>query len=296
MGVKNLGSDFMSIKDFSNFVGITAASLRHYDNEDIFSPAKRGTENKNKYRYYSPMQITTVKMIRVLTDMGVPLGTIKELGQNRTPEKLLRLLNENRNRLEKEMCALQEKHAVISTFTELLNESMMARETELTVTQMPEKRILLGDINDFRGQTSFMREFLRFCNSPHEPEINTSLPIGGYFESMKAFLREPSRPTRFFSVDPKGNGKKAAGLYITGYTRGYYGQTNGLPEQIAAYAARNGFAFDGPVYNIYLSDEISEIDPEHYLLQVSASVAAPRRVPLPPPSVPSAEPQISRST
>jgi hypothetical protein len=34
--------------------------------------------------------------------------------------------------------------------------------------------------------------------------------------------------------------------------------------------------FDGPVYNIYLSNEISNADPDHYLLQVSAAVKEKR--------------------
>jgi len=74
------GKDFLSIKEFSKFVGITVDSLRHYDRKGVFKPAEYGTGIKNKYRYYAPTQITTVKMIRVLTEIGVPLQTIKELG------------------------------------------------------------------------------------------------------------------------------------------------------------------------------------------------------------------------
>jgi effector-binding domain-containing protein len=96
---------------------------------------------------------------------------------------------------------------------------------------------------------------------------------------MDEFLHQPSKPTRFFSIDPKGRQKKPAGLYLVGYTRGYYGQTGDLPQRMADYAMTNGLAFSGPVYNIYLSAEISEDDPDNYLLQVSASVSEPRRLP-----------------
>jgi len=41
---------------------------------------------------------------------------------------------------------------------------------------------------------------------------------------------------------------------------------------MAAYADINGLVFSGPVYNIYLADEISTVDPEQYLLQVSAAI------------------------
>jgi effector-binding domain-containing protein len=47
---------------------------------------------------------------------------------------------------------------------------------------------------------------------------------------------------------------------------------------MAAFAKKNGLVFSGPVYNVYLFDEISVIDPEQYLLQVSASVMETSRV------------------
>ena len=276
MNNKNIDVDFLTIKEFAESVGITAPSLRHYDNIGVFPSAKHGVEFENKYRYYSPMQITTVKMIRVLTEIGVPLKTIQELSQNRTPEKLLKLLIKHRNKIKEKIRFLQEIISVIGTFTELLNEAISVSETDITVSEMPPKQIILGDINDFSGNDSFYGAFLRFCKSAYEPKLNTSYPIGGYWDSMSAFLDKSSRPMRFFSLDPKGHEQKEAGLYLVGYTRGHYGQTNNLPNQMAAYAEKNGLIFTGPVYNIYLSDEISVADPEQYLLQVSASVRETR--------------------
>jgi len=108
MNNKNMDVDFLSIKKFAESVEITAASLRHYDKIGIFPPARRGVEFENNYRYYSLMQITTVKMIRFLTEIGVPLKTIKELSQDRTPEKLLKMLKKHRNEIKNKIHFLQE--------------------------------------------------------------------------------------------------------------------------------------------------------------------------------------------
>ena len=273
---KDLNNDFLCIKEFAQYEGITVESLRHYDRKGIFSPAKRGEDS---YRYYSPKQITTVRMLRVLKEIGVPLKTIKELMDGRTPVTMIKLLSANRDRVASEIRFLQGVHAVINTFTELLNEAISANETELTVSEMPEKRIMLGKPNDFGNDTGFLREFIRFCNTLPEPKLNLSFPIGGYFEDMDCFLKEPSLPTRFFFINPKGNETKPAGLYLTGYTRGYYGQTNDLPKRMEEYARENKLEFNGPVYNIFLIDEIGEANPEQYLLQVSASVSETHRIP-----------------
>ena len=276
MNNKNINKDYLTIKEFAGFVGMTITTLRHYDNTGVFFPARRGVEFENKYRYYSPTQITTIKMIRVLKEIGVPLKTIKELTENRTPEKMIKLLSRNKDKVADEIRFYQDVLSVISTFIDLLTEGMSVTETEITVSEMPEKRLILGGENDFSGTPEFYGEFIRFCNTP---KLNLSYPIGGYWSSMAAFLDEPSRPMRFFSLDPKGNEMRSAGLYLNGYTRGYYWQTNDLPERMAAFAKKNGLIFTGAVYNTYLFDEISIADPERYLLQVSASVTETRRVP-----------------
>jgi DNA-binding transcriptional MerR regulator len=278
MSKQKWDKDYFTIKEFADFVGMAASALRHYDTTGVYVPAQRGAKGRLKYRYYSPTQITTVKVIRVLVDIGVPLDVIKEFASERTPESVLKLLSKHKNKVADDLRFLRDAYSIINTFTDLLTEAMCITENEITLAEMPAKQIILGGENDFTGETGFTREFVRFCNDIHEPMLNMSFPVGGYFESMAAFLDEPSRPRRFFSIDPDGHEQKAAGLYLTGYVNGYYGQTKKLPEQMAAFAKKKGLAFSGPVYNIYLNDEISVTDPEQYLLQVCASVRETRRV------------------
>ena len=278
MNGKNFENDFLTIKEFAELVGVSVSTLRYYDKIGVFIPAKRGIEHGNQYRLYSPHQITTIKMIRVLTEIGIPLQTIKALTQHRTPETMLKLFSKYKNKVASEINSLQNVYSVISTFTDLLIEAISATETEISLSVMPEKRLMFGGINDFGGEIGFPIGHSRFCHDKRRLALTESLPIGGYWESMPAFISEPSQPVRFFSVDPKGRERKEAGLYLVGYMRGYCGQTNGIPEQMEAYAKKNGLVFTGPVYNIYLSDEISEIDPNNYLLQISVPVKETRRV------------------
>ena len=271
--------NFLTIKEFAKLVGMKKSALQFYDNEGIFLPSKHGVEFENRYRLYSPTQITTVKMIRVLREIGVPLNTIKELKESRTPEKLIKLLTSSKGKVADEIKFLQEVLSVVSVFLDNLNEGICATESEITVSEKPEKPIILGDENDYSGSVAFYREFTRFCNAAHDPTINTSYPIGAYWSSMDAFLNAPSLPMRFYTPDPKGNDKKAAGLYLIGYTRGYYGNVNDLPERMTAFAKKNDLVFTGPVYGTCLFDELSVVDPDQYLFQVSASVMETRRVP-----------------
>ena len=278
MNNESLKKDFLTIKEFAGFVGMSESSLRHYDEKGVFLPSKRGIEFENDYRFYSPTQITTVKMIRVLREIGVPLKTIKELKESRTPEKLIKLLSMNKVNVADEILFLLDVLSVISVFLDLLNEGISVTESEITVSEMPKKRIVMGDENDFSGTTEFYGEFTRFCNSTHDQTLNISYPVGAFWSSMEAFVDSPSLPMRFYSLDPKGNQRRAAGLYLTGYARGYYGKTGDLSERMTEFAEKNGLVFTGAVYGICLFDELSVVDPEQYLFQVSASVMETRRV------------------
>jgi DNA-binding transcriptional MerR regulator len=272
--------NYLSIGEFARIVGITPNSLRVYDKRGIFSPAEHGQNLHNDYRYYSPMQITTVKMIRVLTKIGVPLEEIRKMAMERTLEKLIKLLRTQKEELAGEIRFLREAHSVIAMFLDLITEGLLADETEIVVREIPETRIILGENSEYKEDEQFFGAFTRFCAARHTPELNLSYPIGGCFDSMEAFLSAPARPVRFFSRDPRGNEVISEGLYLTGYTRGYYGQTNGLPQRMTDYAEKNGLTFTGAVYNTYLLDELSVKEPEQYLLQVSALVSEARRDPI----------------
>jgi effector-binding domain-containing protein len=71
---------------------------------------------------------------------------------------------------------------------------------------------------------------------------------------------------------PDAPDRKPAGLYVTGYTRGYYGQSDALYKRIMAYIKENGLEICGPAYEMYPLNEISIPDPRSYLMRVSIEV------------------------
>jgi DNA-binding transcriptional MerR regulator len=147
--------EYLSIGEFARIVGITPHSLRKYDNKGIFSPAARGNSLENDYRYYAPMQITTVKMIRVLTKIGVPLNTIREMTRSRTPEKLIKLLRKQKEDLAGEIRFLREAHSVIATFLSFMTEGLLVDESEIFVREGPERQIVLGEANEYEYGEGF---------------------------------------------------------------------------------------------------------------------------------------------
>ncbi|MDR0861188.1 MAG: MerR family transcriptional regulator [Oscillospiraceae bacterium] len=260
-------SRLISARDFSKITKVPVSTLKYYDEIGLFKPLRRG---ENGYRYYAPQQVVTVNFIRVLTQCGVPLKTISEMEKNRNPKDLLQVLHKHEIELDREMRSLRERYSVLHVFVDMIFTGLLADESVFAVEDMPATPLLMGAEIVSSNNTAFYESFVRFI--AQTPRVNLSFPVGGLFKDMASYLSAPSEPTRFFSIDPFGDNEKHAGRYLVGYTRGFYGQMNDLPEKMAAYAEERDMQLIGAVYTIYLHDEVSISDPENYLLQVSVQV------------------------
>jgi len=258
----------LSIKDFADFTGINESTLRYYDKIGLLSPSRRG---ENRYRYYLPHQILAVNFIKILIQLGVPLSVIKTMNKQRTPQDMLVLLAQQEAKLDRRLLDLQSSYSIIHTYRDSIQTGIFARERELGVQELDEARIILGAPTEFKGG-AFYEPFMDFCNTAHEHNINLNYPVGGYYENMKAFVDAPGQPTRFFSLDPHGKHRRREGRYLVAYQRGYYGEFGDMPQKMLSYAQANALVFHGPLFIVYVLDEISIADRNQYLSQIAVGV------------------------
>ena len=64
----------MNIKQASEQSGVSAPNIRFYEKEGLLTPARR---QGNDYRDYTAGDVRTLKLIRMLRMLDVPLPTIK---------------------------------------------------------------------------------------------------------------------------------------------------------------------------------------------------------------------------
>ena len=261
--------DFLTISEFSEWTGIPRSALIYYDKVGLFQPAYRG---ENNYRYYTYLQTITVNLINTLKNIGVSLETIGNLMRTRTPEDLLELLSSKERDIIREMEHLQEAKKVISVFNNHIRKGLTGESECVSVKYLEGEPFTLGPINDYTGEETFYNAFQRYCKNHEEKGGNLNYPIGGWWSCMEDFLKNPIRPTRFFSIDPDGSHYKEAGKYLLGYNRGFYGEIGNLPERMVIYAKENNLTYAGPMFNLFLLDEISVIDHKQYLMQASILV------------------------
>jgi len=263
-------STMLSIKEFSDFTGLSESTLRYYDKIGLLSPVCRG---ENRYRYYTPFQTIMINFIKVLSSLGVSLSVIRTMSNERTPQRMLALLAQQEKKLNMRLVDLQTTYSIIHTFRDNIQTGISVEENDIGVQEMEEICFALGQVNDFANSKTFYGPFMRFCSQAHENKINLKYPIGGYYETLDVFLKEPSQPTRFFSLDPSGDNRRKAGKYLVAYQKGYYGELEAVPKKLLAYAKKHNITLSGPLFVIYLLDEVSVINHTQYLSQVMVGVS-----------------------
>ena len=268
MGISK--SELLSIKDFSNLTGIKQSTLRYYDDLGLFSPALRGD---NGYRYYSPQQIITINSINLLNSLNMPIRQISGIQKNRTPEQMFKVFSDKEEALEAELINLERSYNVVRTLKRMIQVGITSDETAVRVQFMDELPIVIGSENDFSDADSFYNCFLNFCSEAKQYRIDLRLPVGGLFNDFDVFCESSGKPTRFFSVDPKGLDKRSAGKYLSAFQRGYYGETGDIVERMKRYLLEHELIPIGPVYNIFVFDELSIDDPHNYLMHATVEVA-----------------------
>jgi len=259
----------LSIKKFSEFTGVKQSTLRYYDEIGLLPSSSRGDNN---YRYYIPFQIIELNFINVLIDLGVPLATIKDMNIERTPEKVLELLASQEIRLDKKLHDLRTAYSIIHTYRGNIHKGLAADKIQITVEEHEEAYIILGRENAWRENEMFYTPFMDFCTSAEDYRINLRFPVGAFHHDINEFINAPGRPNMFFSSDPYGNYKRPAGEYMCAYVRGYYGEFGDLADKMTDYAKAHHLEFKGPVYTIYLLDEVSIREQHNYLSQVAVEV------------------------
>ncbi|MEV8375534.1 MerR family transcriptional regulator [Kribbella sp. NPDC056861] len=80
-----------STRQLAELAGTTVKTVRHYHKLGLLEEPERGT---NGYKHYGVAHLTSLLRIRRLTELGVPLAQIAEMGDAAPyPEETLRLLD-----------------------------------------------------------------------------------------------------------------------------------------------------------------------------------------------------------
>jgi len=264
-------SGLLSVSELAKFARVSRSALIFYDNIGLVHPVERGDNN---YRYYSPHQVTSTNLINTMQELKIPLKKTMELIKHRTPKSIVSLLSEQNKNINQRIEKLLRAKKLLSTIKSVIEEGMSADEEKIEVSWKEEESILIGPQIDYSDVLSIEEAFLNFYKywSATDSELDLNYPVWAIFSEERIKRGDWVGPDKFYFKMPGAPDKKPAGLYVTGYTRGYYGQSDTLYKKLLAYIEENGLEISGPAFEEYPLNEISIPDPYSYLMRLSISV------------------------
>ena len=173
----------MNIKQASEQSGVSAPNIRFYEKEGLLTP---GRNPDNDYRDYTPENIRTLKFIRMLRMLAVPLPTIRAVLEGEQP--LQQALQTQQKALEQQA----EQLAAAARFcTELAQQEPQAATlgVDACLSRMeepaPSGTFFTGWLRDYRtlGQVQHQKHFFFI------PEGSINTP-GEFAAALEAYAAE----------------------------------------------------------------------------------------------------------
>jgi len=268
----------MKISEFAQVTGISRKNLIFYDKIGLLSPA--AVDGQNNYRYYTYQQIDTANVITVLREIGMPLKEIKAYLRGRSPEKLIDLLEIQKENVQEKIKTLMQISDMLDTRIELTEKGLDAEADigSVTLKEYKAAPILLGPELPADGHISegwyYLIDFYEFCS---ENKVIRGLPTGVIISQPDLLQKNTTHPSRFYYRPVSGNScttnsQKPYGLYVVGREHMGYEINNKLYARLFSYIEKTGLEICGNAYEEYLLDEISTTDPTQYLLQIAIQV------------------------
>ncbi|SDX81630.1 MerR family transcriptional regulator [Eubacterium barkeri] len=263
----------LKIGDFSKISRVSIRMLRYYDDNGLLKPAM--TDTFTGYRYYSESQLPTIGRIVALRDMGFGLAAIHEiLG-----------CYENRSQLEK---CLYIKRAELSVLQEETDKRLRLLDTAIkrlrkdekmdynvSIKTLPERQVAsvhrLIPSYDQEGMLweIMMKETAGMNVIPGDPcYCSVIFYDGEYKESDVDVEAQKTVRGEYPDTDNVRFKKMPAVTFASATYKGPYDLINEVNTAVAAWVEANGYAYDGPAFNIYHVSPHETQNPEEYVTEV----------------------------
>lgn len=258
---------------FAKLFGISKKTLFYYDEIGLFKPEKI---LPNGYRLYSNTQIELLNAIYTLKDVGMSLKEIKKFIDKRNPKDIVNILNFEVNELEKEIARLELKKQNLLNKIKIINEGENYNNDIYIETQEEEYLIFSKKLNNEKDFFD-LQEYLCHLTYCFDNNLNIGYPVGitiskenlekGNFTEYERYFTKVNKNFSIQDIEVKKEG-----LYVVGYSKGYYDKTSIAYKRILDFLNKNNFVVSGCSYEQVLIDEFVTPNIEDYIIKISIPV------------------------
>ncbi|MEG1931275.1 MAG: MerR family transcriptional regulator [Anaerovorax sp.] len=280
--VKKITHSHFTTGEFAKLCKVKKQTLFHYDDIGIFSPEIKAD---NGYRYYSYNQLEVFAVISMLKELDMPLKDIKSYLDKRSPQALVKLLEEQDKQVQKKIEELEWLRSFIKTKSNITKLGMFAQTGMIVMEKLEKEYMVVSAYSGSSTDKDIAAAVIKHLNYCHSQDIYSAYSIGGMISSDKlpesddyaydCFYTKLSRDDYAYCLKntPHSNITiKPAGQYASIYRKGGYENVHLDYLKLSNYVKKNGLTIGSYFYEDAVLDELSMKGYDNYVLKLSVGI------------------------
>lgn len=272
--MENRLSQYFTTGEFAKLVKVSKHTLFYYDKVGIFSPE---LILNNNYRYYAFQQIEVFRVITILRDLNMPLKTIKDYLNERSPEKLIQLLSGEKLKLAKKIVTLQQTHEFLEQKIKLTKEILNFPQDIVLEENLDVEYLIKTPAYNTEEDKNLAISLYNHINYCDAYNVLSPYPIGGIFSYAALQQAKYYTYSHFYTRILNLNTAipvaiKPAGNYLSYYLNCQEQTIAEGYQKILAFAQERQMQLAPEFYEDVLLDDLSVKGYDHYLMKISVQI------------------------
>lgn len=264
---------YLTTGQFAKLMTVSKDTLFYYDKIGIFSPEIIAS---NGYRYYSIYQSDVFYVIWVLKELDMPLIDIKAYLDDKSPKKLIDLLEKEANALTAKISRMAKMRTFVVDKINATKEALEVNTSNIVIEYKDEEEFIVVTESKLLTNDKNIYDSLQFhYKYLEEKNINTSAS-GGWMISVQNVLNGESLKYDYLysklNEPSYANLKIERGIYLIAYHDNGYSSIEQTYNRLVKYAKDNELSLQGFFYEDILLDELSVKGIEKYLIKIFVQV------------------------
>lgn len=264
-------ANYLSTGQFAQLMGVSKHTLFYYDQEGVFTPAQK---MENGYRYYSIYQAETFSVISALKEMGMSLKSIQDYLDQRSPELLVDLLDNELVKLEQKITHLTHLKRVMEEKKQTTNHAVDIDTSLIFIEEREEIPLYLTKVDRVENLANYHQAISQHYKTLEQYGLKESWVEGMMFP-LETILSDKKRSCGYiYTRVRKGEANQTAkeGSYLVGYYQGKEENLRNGYKRLIRYAEEKGCSLGSYFYEDLLLDELSIRSMDHYLYKLSIKI------------------------
>lgn len=255
--MSEISQKYFTTSQFATLHSINKRTLIYYDNIGLFTPA---IVKDNGYRYYTYQQSILLDVILMLKELGTPLEEIKQHLSNRTPEKLLILLYQQKETIDKQIIELNRMSKIIKNKIEVIESNKDIDYEQIYFEQTDEQYLVLSEYIGNLPEDISLKIMYKHMNTCYKNQWDSGFSLGSMI-CVKRLLKYDflNYDYWFTKLSYKSQSSEATvkqkGLYLTAYCKGNWDLIPQTYERIIKFIKEHDITLKGYSYEESVIDE-----------------------------------------